>query len=134
LAKDIARTISVTPEATILTYSYESFSIKEIIFIPVEETAAIILLDIYTTEPLTIVPSFFPVMQPQWPAGIGGQYSYWDDNQKAFIISESQQRGLFLCGSPLGKQMSAPPAHMFADNPLQFKIEVKPNDVNKNKV
>ncbi|MBU2637281.1 MAG: hypothetical protein KJ963_09415, partial [Bacteroidetes bacterium] len=75
---------------------------------------------------------FFPVMQPQWPAGIGGQYSYWDDNQKAFIISESQQRGLFLCGSPLGKQMSAPPAHMFADNPLQFKIEIKPNEANEN--
>ncbi|MBU2444974.1 MAG: hypothetical protein KJ666_05300 [Bacteroidetes bacterium] len=132
LAKDIVRTISVTPEATILTYSYESFSVREIIFIPVEKTAAIILLDIYTTEPLTIVPSFFPVMQPQWPAGIGGQYSYWDDNQKAFIISESQQRGLFLCGSPLGKQMSAPPAHMFADNPLQFKIELKPNEANEN--
>lgn len=132
VTKDIVRTISVTPEATILTYSYESFSVKEIIFIPVEETAAIILLDVYTTEPLTIVPLFFPVMQPQWPAGIGGQYSYWDDNQKAFIISESQQRGLFLCGSPLGKQMSAPPAHMFADNPLQFKIEIKPNEANEN--
>jgi hypothetical protein len=85
VTKDIIRTISVAPEATTLNYSYESFSVKEIIFIPVEETATIILLDVYTTEPLTIVPSFFPVMQPQWPAGIGGQYSYWDDNQKSYI-------------------------------------------------
>src|SRR3989339_2066351 len=95
LAKDILRDISVTPEATTLTYVYESFTVKEIIFVPHNKPAAVILLDVNTTTPLTIVPGFMPVMQPQWPAGIGGQYSYWDDNVKAYVISESQQRGLF---------------------------------------
>jgi len=128
LAKDILRDISVTPETTILTYVYESFSVKKIIFIPNDKTAAVILLDINTTTPLTIVPGFMPVMQPQWPAGIGGQYSYWDDNVKAYVVSESQQRGLFLCGSPLAQQMAAPPAHMFADNPIQFKLDINPGD------
>ncbi|MFA3783296.1 amylo-alpha-1,6-glucosidase [Melioribacteraceae bacterium 4301-Me] len=127
--KDILKTISVTPEVATLTFSYESFTIKEIIMVPVNEKGAIILLDVNTTVPLTIVPGFLPVMQPQWPAGIGGQYSYWDDNVKGYIISEGRQRALFICGSPLGKQMTAPPAHMFADNPLQFKIEIKPNEV-----
>ena len=128
LAKDILRDISVTPEATTLTYVYESFTVKEIIFVPHNKPAAVILLDVNTTTPLTIVPGFMPVMQPQWPAGIGGQYSYWDDGVKAYVISESQQRGLFLCGSPVGQQMAAPPAHMFADNPIQFKMDIKPGD------
>jgi hypothetical protein len=127
-ASEIVRTISVTPEVTVINYSYETFSVKVIYLLPREEAAAILLLDINTAEPLTIVPGFIPVMQPQWPAGIGGQYSYWDDEIKCFIISESQQRGLFLCGSPLGEQMSAPPAHMFADNPLQFKLEIDPDE------
>src|SRR3989339_921919 len=132
LAKDILRDISVTPEATTLTFVYESFTVKEIIFIPHDEPGAIILLDVNTTTPLTIVPGFMPVMQPQWPAGIGGQYSYWDDNVKAYVISESQQRGLFLCGSPVAQQMAAPPAHMFADNPIQFKIDIKPGEAKNN--
>jgi len=130
-AKNIVKEISVTPEAAVITFSYESFSVREIIFVPVNKPAAVILLDIQTTEPLSIVPGFFPVMQPQWPAGIGGQYSYWDEKIKAFIISESQQRGLFLCGSPSGNKMSAPPAHMFADNPLQFRINAIPEDASK---
>ncbi len=132
LAKDILRDISVTPEATILTFVYESFTVKEIIFIPHDKPGAIILLDVNTTTPLTIVPGFMPVMQPQWPAGIGGQYSYWDDGMNAYVISESQQRGLFLCGSPVAQQMAAPPAHMFADNPIQFKIDIKPGDAKNN--
>lgn len=129
LSKDILRDITVTPEATTITFVYESFTVKEIIFVPHEKPAAIILLDVNTTTPLTIVPGFMPVMQPQWPAGIGGQYSFWDDDMKAYVISESQQRGLFLCGSPIAEQMAAPPAHMFADNPIQFKLEIKPGEM-----
>lgn len=132
LTKDIVRTINVTPEATTITFVYETFTVKEIIFIPHSEPAAVILLEVNTSVPLAIVPQFFPVMQPQWPAGVGGQYSYWDSDSKAFVISEAKQRGLFLCGSPAAEEMSAPPAHMFADNPLQFKFTVQPEE-SKNK-
>jgi glycogen debranching enzyme len=127
LSKDIVREISVTPEATTITFVYESFTVKEIIFIPKDKPAAVILLDVYTTTPLTIVPGFMPVLQPQWPAGIGGQSSYWDDNMKGYVITEAQRRGYFVCGSPIAEQMAAPPAHMFADNPIQFKFTVEPN-------
>ncbi|MEK6566681.1 MAG: GH116 family glycosyl hydrolase, partial [Bacteroidota bacterium] len=121
------RSISVTPEVTTLTYTYESFAIREHILVPRDEPGVIILLEVHTTQPLTMVAGFLPVMQPMWPAGIGGQFSYWDDGANAFVISEGQWRSIFLCGSPAGQQMAAPPAHMFADNPLQFKIEVKPD-------
>ena len=128
LARDIVRTISVTPEATVLTYTYESFTVREIFVVPRDEPGAILLLDVHSTTPLTIVAGFLPVMQPMWPAGVGGQFSYWDDDSHAYVISEGQWRAIFLCGSPLAQQMAAPPAHMFADNPLQFKIDVKPHE------
>jgi len=128
LAKDIVRTISVTPEVTTLTYTYESFTVKEHILVPRDEPGAILLLDIHSTTPLSIIPGFLPVMQPMWPAGIGGQFSYWDDDVNGYVISEGQWRAEFICGSPAGQQMAAPPAHMFADNPLQFKIDVRPGE------
>lgn len=128
LGRDIVRTVSVTPEATVLTYTYESFRVREIVVVPREEPGVILLLDVYTTAPLTIVCSFLPVMQPMWPAGVGGQFSRWAEDVKGFVISEGQWRAIALCGSPAGKQMTAPPAHMFADNPLQFKIEVNPGE------
>lgn len=126
--RDIVRTISVTPEVTTLTYTYESFTVREHILIPRDEPGALLLLDVHTTAPLAIIPGFLPVMQPMWPAGVGGQFSYWDDETNAYVISEGQWRAIFLCGSPAGKQMAAPPAHMFADNPLQFRIDVSPGE------
>lgn len=130
-SKDIVKDITVSPEATIINFVYESFTVREIMFVPYNQTTAIILLEVNSTIPITIVPGFIPVMQPQWPAGVGGQFSYWDENQKAYVISESQRRGIFLCGSPIAKQMTAPPAHMFADAPIQFKIDINEKIENK---
>lgn len=127
-AQDIVRTITVTPEVTTLTYTHESFTVVEHILIPRDEPGAILLLDLHTTTPLAVVCSFLPVMQPMWPAGIGGQFSYWDDGANAYVISEGQWRAIFLCGSPAGRRMAAPPAHMFADSPLQFRIDVQPGE------
>ncbi|MFQ6116268.1 MAG: amylo-alpha-1,6-glucosidase, partial [bacterium] len=123
--KNIVRYISVTPEATTLTYSYQSFTVKAIYITPVFESGAIILLDVDTTEPLTIVCSFIPVLQPMWPAGLGGQYAYWDTKLKAYLISESSKRNHAYVGSPAAVGISYTPAHMLSDTPNQFKIEIQ---------
>jgi glycogen debranching enzyme len=127
-ARDIVRTISATPEATVFTYAHESFTVRETIIVPRGEPGVILLLGIHTTSPLTIVAGFLPVMQPMWPAGIGGQFSYWDDDAHSYVISEGRWRAVFLCGSPRARQMASPPAHMFADDPLQFRIDVTPGE------
>lgn len=127
-AGDIVRELRVTPELTTFIYAYESFSVTAHVFVPYNKQGAVILLDVFTTKPLRIVPGFIPVIQPQWPAGVGGQYSYWDDERKAFVFGASGQKISFLCGSPAGEGMSNPPAHMLSDNPLQFNIPVKPGE------
>jgi len=125
-AKDIVRTVSVSPELTTITYSYESFSVREHILVPRNEPGALLLLEVHATESLSIIPGFLPVVQPMWPAGIGGQFSYWDDDMHGYVLSEGRWRAEFLCGSPGAEQMASPPAHMFADAPLQFRIRVEP--------
>jgi len=130
LAKDIVRTISVSPEATTLTYTYQSFTVQAIYITPIKEPGAVILLEVDSTVPLSIVCGFLPVLQPMWPAGLGGQYAYWDEKQKAYIISESSGKNHGLIGSPAASGLSSTPAHMLSDAPNEFKIEIpKPEKV-----
>jgi len=63
-AGDIVRYVSVSPEVTILTFTYQSFTVKAIYITPVNEPGAIILLKVDTEVPLTIECSFLPVLQP----------------------------------------------------------------------
>ncbi len=123
--KDIVRYVSVTPAATTLTYAFQSFTVKAVFVTSIDEPGAIILLAVDTTEPLTIICSFLPVLQPMWPAGIGGQYAYWDDDLKAYLISEPTRKNHGYVGSPAGQGISYTPAHMLSDTPNQFKIAVE---------
>jgi len=123
-AGDIVRFVSVSPEATILTYTYQSFTVNAIYITPVNEPGAIILLKVDTEESLTIVCGFLPVLQPMWPAGIGGQFAYWNEDLKAYIISESTGKNHGLVGSPSASGLSYTPAHMLSDSPSEFQIKL----------
>ena len=122
--RDIARFVSVEPAVTTLTYTYQSFTVKAHYIAPVDEPGAVILLDVDSTEPLTVVCSFIPILQPMWPAGLGGQYAYWDDGVKAYLISEPTRKNHGYLGSPAAQGISYTPAHMLSDVPNQFKIEI----------
>ena len=122
--RDIVRFVSVQPEVTTLTYTYQSFTVRAHFVAPVDESGAVILLDVDSTEPLTVVCSFIPVLQPMWPAGLGGQYAYWDDGLKAYLISEPTRKNHGYLGSPAARGISYTPAHMLSDVPNQFKIEI----------
>lgn len=129
-AKDIVHFVAVTPAATTLTYTYQSFTVKAVFVTAIEEPGAVILLDVDSTEPLTIVAGFLPVLQPMWPAGIGGQYAYWDVELKAYLISEPTRKNHGYAGSPAAQGISYTPAHMLSDTPNEFTIAVdKPEEV-----
>ncbi len=123
-AGDIVRHIDVTPEATVLTFTYQSFTARAIFIVPIRKPGALILLEIDTAGPLTVVCGFLPVLQPMWPAGMGGQYAAWDHDLKAYIISESSRRNHALVGSPAASGLSYTPAHMLSDSPSEFRIDI----------
>jgi hypothetical protein len=132
-ASDIVRYIDVSPEATTLTYTYQSFTVKATYITPVNEPGAIILLEIDSTEPLSIVCSFLPVLQPMWPAGLGGQYAFWDNNLNAYIISEPTGKNHGIIGSPAASGLSFTPAHMLSDAESEFKITIPNPETVKDK-
>ncbi len=131
--KEIVRTISATPAATALTYTFQSFTVQAVFIASIHEPGAIILLAVDTTEPLTIVCSFLPVLQPMWPAGIGGQYASWDNKLKAYLISEPSRKNHGYVGSPAAQGISYTPAHMLSDSPNQFKIALENKEAAKGK-
>jgi hypothetical protein len=124
LGKDIVRAVDVTPAATTLTYAFQSFTIAATFVAAIDEPGAVILLAVDTTEPLTVVCSFLPVLQPMWPAGLGGQYASWDDGLKAYLISEPTRSNHGFVGSPAARGISYTPAHMLSDAPNQFAVAI----------
>lgn len=122
--RDIVRFISASPEATVLTFTAQSFTVRAFIITPVWEPGAVILLEVESTEPLSIICSFLPVLQPMWPAGLGGQYARWDDELKAYLISEPTRKNSAYLGSPAAEGISYTPAHMLSDAPNQFTIRI----------
>jgi len=122
--REIVRRVEVTPAATTLTYTHQSFTVKAVHVASVEDPGAVVLLGVEATEPLTILAGFLPVLQPMWPAGIGGQYAYWDKELKAYVISEPTRKNHGLVGSPAALGITYTPAHMLSDAPNEFTIVI----------
>src|SRR5687768_5192173 len=59
-AEDLLASISARPEATTLTYSHAAFRVRQILFVPIDQPAVVMLLDVQTTLPMRITASFRP--------------------------------------------------------------------------
>lgn len=99
-AESLARTLTVRPESASILYAGDSFRVRETLCVPVNEPGAVILLDIETEQPLEIEATFIGDFQLEWPAALGGTYSYWDEKEHAFIFGEETRRFGALVGSP----------------------------------
>jgi hypothetical protein len=131
-AADLAEWITVRPEGTTITYSHPAFVVRAHIFTPVEEPGSLILLDISSNRKVSVTANFLIDLVPMWPGGLGGQYSYWDERLKAFILSESLRKHSAIIGSPAATRYSAQPAHNLPDSPTQFHIDVDPEYARQN--
>ncbi len=122
--RDVARHVSVRPEGFTIEYAYETFTVKQHVFTPLNLPATIILLEVDAIRPMEIIATFTPDIHFAWPASLGGQYVAWSNEDKAFIFSESRRKVNALLGSPAVTQASDVPAHMLAAAPPQIVIGV----------
>jgi glycogen debranching enzyme len=99
-AESLVRTLIVHPESATLVYAGDNFSVRETFFVPVREPGAVILFDVETEQPLEIEAKFIGDFQLEWPAGLGGTFIDWDDQQHAFVLGEEQKKFFALVGSP----------------------------------
>ncbi|HET7039075.1 MAG TPA: GH116 family glycosyl hydrolase [Gemmatimonadales bacterium] len=121
---DVARTVTVRPEITTITYSHATFTVRQHILAPMDAPGLLVLLEVDTFQPLTIVGSFRTVFQFAWPAAFGGQYSLWSPDDGAFILSESLRKRNAVIGSPWIASGTSHPAHALPDAPSEFTIPI----------
>jgi GH15 family glucan-1,4-alpha-glucosidase len=99
-AETLARTLITRPESSTIIYTGDTFSVRETFFVPVNEQGAIISLEVETEFPLEIEARFLRDFQLEWPGALGGTYSFWDKDQRAFYLGEETKKFAAFVGSP----------------------------------
>jgi glycogen debranching enzyme len=126
-ASELSSTIEVRPEATIVTASHAAFTVRQIMFAPIDEPAFVILLDIDTTLPMTVVGSFRPALRPMWPAGAATANVGWDAAAQEYELSEDSGRFAGIVGVPGATDRAVMP---YQEEPrdvlLEFAIQITP--------
>lgn len=122
--RSVAHTVTERPEGVTIEYAHEQFTVKEHLFVPLDEPAVIILLEVDAIRPLDIIANFTPDIHYAWPAGLGGQYLVWEQNARAFLFSEGKSNINAFLGSPAVTQASDVPAHMLAAERPQLVLGV----------
>jgi glycogen debranching enzyme len=122
---DVAASIDVRPEATTITYSHAAFTVRQIIFAPLDEPGIVMLLDVDSALPLSVVVRFRPRLKLMWPAGSATGSLSWDEKQRAYFISEETGRFAGVVGSPAARDVSVMPYQEEPrDVPAQFQLDV----------
>src|SRR5918911_2518960 len=122
---DAMTSISVRPEATVLTYTHAAFTVRQIIFAPLEEPGVVMLFDVDSALPLSIEVRFRPRLKLMWPAGLMTGSLSWDEKEHAYFIFEETHRFAGLVGSPGARDISVMPYQEEPrDLPIQFVIDV----------
>jgi glycogen debranching enzyme len=122
--KDIARRVEVTPAGTTIIYSHPAFTVRQRIFAPLNEPAIVSVLEVDAVRPIEIFAEFQSDLQYAWPGSFGGQYVFWDDKEKAFVLSESRRAVNGFVGSPYTTSATNQPAHNVPESPNQLRIAV----------
>lgn len=122
--RDVARSVETRPEGVTITYAYETFTVKQHVFVPLDQPAVVMLLEVDALRPMEVIASFTPDIHYAWPASLGGQYLVWNQDAKAFLFSESRRKVNAFLGSPAVIQASDVPAHQLTAAPPQLVIGV----------
>ncbi|HKQ04761.1 MAG TPA: GH116 family glycosyl hydrolase [Blastocatellia bacterium] len=127
---DIMVAINARPEATIFTYSHAAFTVRQIVYAPVDEPGLIMLLDIDSVLPMTITGSFRPKLRLMWPAGFETGYVGFDESAHAYFLGEESRRFAAWVGSPGAREVSLQPYQEEPrDLPVRFVIETSPAEM-----
>ena len=128
--RDVAASIAVSPEASVLTYAHAAFTVRQILFAPIDEPGIVMLLEIDASLPMTITGSFRPRLKLMWPAGLMTANVAWDESQSVYSLTEETQRFAAVIGSPGARDVSLMPYQEEPrDVPLRFVLPLLPEEM-----
>src|SRR5271165_4212350 len=83
----IPRMTVVRPESSSVKYIYDSFTACTTWFVPIDQRAAMVEIEVNAAEPVAVEAAFTPDVAWMWPAAVGDAYSQWDAQIGAFRFS-----------------------------------------------
>jgi glycogen debranching enzyme len=107
--RDIMASIHVRPESTTLVYAHAAFTVRQIMFAPLDEPGIVILLEVQSVLPLTITGSFRPRLRLMWPAPSTSGGLSWDAGAHLYTISDETGRYAGVIGCPSARDVSVMP-------------------------
>ncbi|HJQ31446.1 MAG TPA: GH116 family glycosyl hydrolase [Pyrinomonadaceae bacterium] len=132
-AADTSSTIEVRPEATVITYTHAAFTVRQIIFAPLEEPGVVMLFDVDSALPLSIEVRFRPRLKLMWPAGLMTGSLSWDEKERAYFVTEETHRFAGVVGSPAARDSSVMPYQEEPrDVPAHFRLDVPAAELKTN--
>jgi len=127
-ADTLAR-VEVRPEATTFTYSHAAFTVRQVIFAPLDEAGIVMLFDVQSALPLVVNVSFRPRLRLSWPAGLMTGSLSWDEKTRVYYITEESRRFAGVVGSPGARDVSVMPYQEEPrDVPARFRVDVPAGD------
>jgi hypothetical protein len=122
----LLRQIVTTPESTTLVYVHPNFSVREIIWTPLDAPAVVIYFEVDSAKPLDITAAFVPDFKPMWPASFGGQHSSWIAGEKALVLTDATEGPTALVGSPAVSSYSEVTDHQLAAGEMLLRLRFSP--------
>ena len=96
----LLRRIEYAPDAVTRIYIGPDFVLREKLFVPLDQAAAIITYTVQGRARVEITVHFTPVLNLMWPASIGGQSTAWNKAISGYVISEGTNRNTATISSP----------------------------------
>jgi len=125
-AETLLRQVVTRPESTTLVYVHPTFSVREIIWTPLDEPAVVISFEVDSPKPLEITAAFVPDFKPMWPASFGGQHSSWLAQEKALVLTDATEGPTALVGSPAVSAYSEVTDHQLAAGEMFLRMRFNP--------
>jgi glycogen debranching enzyme len=122
--RDVLARVEVRPESTTLVYAHSAFTVREILFAPLDEPGVVALLDVDSALPMTIVGTFRPRLRLMWPGGLMTPNLEWEERANRYVLSEESRRFAGVLGSPGARDLAVMPYQEEPkDLPVRFEIE-----------
>ena len=90
----LLRRVDYLPQSVTRTYIGPDFLVREKIFVPLDQPAAVISYEVEGIRAVEIQLHFTPVLNLMWPGGLGGQYTRW----KQVLPGEEGISGFVIAG------------------------------------
>jgi glycogen debranching enzyme len=119
----LLRRIIERPDSVTRIYAGPNYVIRETLFVPLDQPAAILSYEVESDQPVSIDVHFTPVLNLMWPGALGGQSTGWSAEAPGFVLEEPLHHLRAVVASPEMASHDPTVNSTLRSDQLSFSIE-----------